>query len=95
MKNNFRPLGSVLQNIVQKHHLENEYNLFKLEKDWTNILDAQISGIAKPHSLDGKILTVKVESKEWREEIKKYSQEIVNKINDNMQDFEIEYLNII
>jgi predicted nucleic acid-binding Zn ribbon protein len=95
MKNNFKPLGSILQNIVQKHHLENEYNFFKLEREWANILDAQIADIAKPHSLDGKILTVKVETQEWRKEIKKYQQEIVKKINENMQDFEIDYLNII
>jgi len=95
MKNNFKPLGSILQNIVQKHHLENEYNLHKLEREWDKILNSGISKIAKPHRLEGKILTIKVEEEQWRTEIKNYKQEIIDKINSNMQDLDIEYLNII
>ncbi len=95
MKNNFKPLGSILQNIVQKHNLENDYNLYRLEQEWDKILDDRISKIAKPHRLQGKILTVKVEEKEWRAEIKNYTQEIIEKINSNMQDMNIKGLNII
>ena len=95
MKNNFKPLGSVLHDIVQKHNLENDYNLHRLEQEWDKILDDRISKIAKPYRLQGKILTVKVEEKEWRTEIKNYAQEIIEKINSNMQDLNIEGLNII
>ncbi len=95
MKNDFKPLGSLLQNIVQKHNLESDYNLFKLERNWGNIVEPQIAKVAKPYKLEGKILTIKVESNIWREEIKEYSQEILNKINNNMQDMEIKVLKII
>ena len=95
MKSNFKPLGAILQNIVQKHHIEDEYRLRKLQQDWNNLVDPQIAKISEPLSLEGKILTVKVESAEWQVEIKKYSQEMIKIINNNLENFEVENINII
>lgn len=95
MKSNFKPLGAILQNIVQKHRLENEYRLHKLQKDWDTLVNQQIAKISEPVSMEGKVLTVKVQSDEWRTEINKYSEEMVEIINNNLDDFEVEYINFI
>jgi len=94
VKSNFKPLGAILQNIVQKHHIEDEYRFQKLQQDWNNLVDPQIAKISEPLSLDGKILTIKVQSAEWQEEIKKYSKEIIKIINNKLENFELEYINI-
>ncbi len=95
MKSNFKPLGAILQNIVQKHRLENEYRLHKLQKDWDKLVNQQIAKISEPVSMEEKVLTVKVQSDEWRIEINKYSEEMVEIINNNLDDFEVEYINFI
>jgi predicted nucleic acid-binding Zn ribbon protein len=95
IKNNFKPLGSVLQAVVKKHHLEDEYYLSMILQKWDEIVDSRITKIAQPVKLEGAGLTLKVETKAWQEEIKKYSQEIIESINKISDEFEIKYLNII
>ena len=95
MKSNFKPLGSILQTIVKKHHFEDEYYFSLIEQQWDNIMELQVAKNARPVQLEGVGLIVKVESQEWKEEIKKNSQGIIEKINKISDDFEIKYINII
>jgi predicted nucleic acid-binding Zn ribbon protein len=95
MKNNFKPLGSILQSVVKKHHLEDEYFFSIIEQKWDEIMDLQISKAARPNQLEGVGLILKVESQEWKEEIRKNSQSIIEKVNKISDEFEIKYINII
>jgi len=95
MKNNFKPLASILQKVVHNNHLEDEYKLHLLQQEWQDIVGPQITNNAKPYSIEGKGLTLEVQSIEWKEEIRKDSSEIIKKINNYSDDFKIEYINII
>ncbi len=77
-----KELRHILDGIVSDLGITQELKLIKIRSDWKNITGELISMHAEPWSLKDGILTLKVDSPHWMQEIRLHENLIIEKIND-------------
>jgi predicted nucleic acid-binding Zn ribbon protein len=95
MNRKFTPLNSTLKNILQKYELEEDYIFQNIKSNWDTILDNKINMVIKPVKLEKKILYIEAKTDYWKNELDHLNEQILKKVNSNINPYRIDEIKII
>lgn len=95
MKSRYVPVQNPLKNILTKSGLEEVYFFSFLKKNWTEVLNSNLANVSLPEKLENKVLTIKVNSDLWKNEFLERQELLVKMVNDKLDDYQIENIEII
>lgn len=83
LKKNPQLMSVFVNNLFRQNGMEETLILSELLKKWKLIFGENFAQNCEPVKLKNKVLTIKVHSSAWREEIKLRKEKLVNIINEN------------
>ncbi len=87
LENNFRTntISEVLHSIVKRKGWDNQYYQAQITNNWEKIVGTKIFEETLIHSLKNGILTIRTNSSTWRTELSLRSEQLITKINEELQ----------
>ncbi len=77
-----KKIEDILKNFINNSNFNQQYILLKIQKNWSTILGNSIANNCKPINYKDNVLTVKVNSSVWRNELKLRLEIIKELINE-------------
>lgn len=75
-------IEEILKTFINNSNFKHQYILLQIQKNWSNILGNSIANNCKPIIYKNDVLTVKVNSSVWRNELKLRLENIIELINE-------------
>ena len=85
MKRRASSIGSVLQNILKRYELEQQYNISYILQFWKEIVPENIYKICQPVEIIDGTLNLKAGTEAWRKEILNNKKTLIKMINDKTE----------
>jgi len=95
MKSKYVPVQNPLKNLLTKSGLEEVYFFSFLKKNWSEVLNPNLAKVSLPAKLEEKVLTIKVNSDSWKNEFLDRRSLLIKMINEKLDDYQIENIEII
>jgi len=95
MKSKYVPVQNPLKNLLTKSGLEEVYFFSFLKKNWAEVLNPNLAKVSLPAKLEEKVLTIKVNSDSWKNEFLDRRSLLIKMINEKLDDYQIENIEII
>jgi len=95
MKSKYVPVQNPLKNLLTKSGLEEVYFFSFLKKNWSEVLNPNLAKVSLPAKLEEKVLTIKVNSDSWKNEFSERRSLLIKMINEKLDDYQIENIEII
>ena len=95
MRGKTSSITSTLNNILKQYNMEKDYKETFIKEHWNKLLNSQISKVSKPVSFNRGLLTLEVESKQWKQEFKNNKESLLKMINESFGNIEIKDIGFI
>lgn len=95
MRGKTSSITSTLNSILKQYNMEQEYKETFIKKNWNKLLNSQISKVSKPVSFENGLLTLQVESKQWKQEFKNNKESLLKMINESFENMEVKDIGFI
>ena len=95
MKQNFKSINNMLQNIIKKYNLEDSFNIESIKSNWETIVNKNIYKLAKPVKIEKQVLYLQVKTNYWKLEFELAKDQIIEMINSNIYPFKIKEIKFI
>lgn len=95
MKQNFKSLNNMLHNIIQKYNFDESYANQTIKDDWIKVVNNNIFKIFKPVKIEKHVLYLHAKTEYWKPEFDKFKSQIIKKVNNYLDPFQIKDINII
>ena len=79
-------LGSAIQQLVQLMNVRDIIAEQSVINRWEKVVGERIAGVTEPRSIKKGILKVKVSNQAWRQELVYLKDDIVKKLNDDLEE---------
>lgn len=85
MRDNFKQLNTVLNNVLRKHNLESSVEIDKIKIKWDKIVGLELSKLCKPKSIKNGVLYIEAKDTIWRDELSSNHDKLINLIEKNFE----------
>jgi len=83
MKGKMLKLSAILNRILKAHGLENRLSEYRVLSQWEKAVGTVIAHHAQPQAIQGKKLTLTVDSSAWMQQLSLLKPEIIEKVNNH------------
>ena len=95
MKQNFKSINNMLQNIIKKYNLEDSFNIESIKSNWETIVNKNIYKLAKPVKIEKQVLYLQIKTNYWKLEFEQAKDQIIEMINSNIDPYKIKEIKFI
>ena len=78
MRDNFKQLNTVLNNVLRKHNLESSVEIEKIKIKWDEIVGLELSKLCKPKSIKNGVLYIEAKDTIWRNELSSNNDKLIS-----------------